>query len=89
MAILVIDRVGRKVLLLASGASMCITIFALGTYFYLDEQDKSVDSLSWLPLVSLSVGSCRNKDMSIKNDLSLSHSLQWFLKLMLSFSRVS
>lgn len=51
LAILVIDRIGRKVLLLASGASMCITIFALGTYFYLDEQNKSVDSLSWLPLV--------------------------------------
>ena len=59
-----IDRIGRKVLLLASGASMCITIFALGTYFYLDEQDKSVESLSWLPLVSLIVGLCRNKNMS-------------------------
>ena len=61
-----IDRIGRKVLLLASGASMCITIFALGTYFYLDEQDKSVESLSWLPLVSLVLGLYLKKDISKK-----------------------
>ena len=71
-----IDRIGRKVLLLASGASMCITIFALGTYFYLDEQDKSVESFSWLPLVSVIVGLCRNINMRIKN-YARSYSLQW------------
>ena len=75
-----IDRIGRKVLLLASGASMCITIFALGTYFYLDEQDKSVESLSWLPLVSLIVGLCRNINIS-KINYTRSHSLQWFLQI--------
>ena len=82
-----IDRIGRKVLLLASGASMCITIFALGTYFYLDEQDKSVESLSWLPLVSVIVGLCRNIKMrKIIQGHILSND---FFKLMLSFSRVS
>ena len=82
-----IDRIGRKVLLLASGASMCITIFALGTYFYLDEQDKSVESLSWLPLVSLIVGLCRNINISKK--IIRGHILcNGFFKLMLSFSRV-
>ena len=83
-----IDRIGRKVLLLASGASMCITIFALGTYFYLDEQDKSVDSLSWLPLVSVIVSLCRNINMRIKVIIQGHIPCHRFYKFMLSFSQV-
>ena len=34
---LVVDKFGRKPLLALSDITMCISIFALGTYFYLDE----------------------------------------------------
>jgi len=53
LAIVVIDRVGRKVLLVASGATMGISILGLAVFFYLDEKNKSVDNITWLPLVCL------------------------------------
>ena len=53
MAIIVVDRIGRRILLILSGVIMSITIFGLGTYFYLDENQKSLENISWLPLVSL------------------------------------
>ena len=31
---------------------MSVCIFGLGAYFYLDENEKDVSSLGWLPLVS-------------------------------------
>ena len=37
VAVLVVDKFGRKPLLAFSDITMCISIFALGTYFYLDE----------------------------------------------------
>ena len=37
VAVLVVDKFGRKPLLALSDITMCISIFALGTYFYLDE----------------------------------------------------
>lgn len=34
---MLVDRFGRKILLVASDATMCVSILALGVYFYLDD----------------------------------------------------
>lgn len=56
---LVVDKLGRRILLLLSALVMCICSTALGVYFFLQDQhgvDSSiVESISWLPLVSLSL----------------------------------
>lgn len=56
---LVVDRLGRRILLLLSSLVMCICTTALGVFFFLQEtrgaDDSVVQSISWLPLVSLSV----------------------------------
>ncbi len=58
VAVLIVERFGRKILLIVSDILMCLSILALGIYFYLEEhpQDfspKTVSDLGWLPLVSL------------------------------------
>ena len=63
-AVLVVERLGRKILLILSAFFMCLSISGLGAYFYLDENIKTdqnpggfdpdtVDSLGWLPLACL------------------------------------
>ena len=37
IAILIVDKFGRKILLVFSDAAMSVSIIALGIYFYLDE----------------------------------------------------
>ena len=37
MTVFVVDKLGRKTLLCISGSIMCISIFAMGTFFYLKE----------------------------------------------------
>ena len=37
MAVVLVDRLGRRVLLIASELGMAISIFGLATFFYLDE----------------------------------------------------
>ena len=49
---LLVDRLGRKVLLTASGAIMCISIIGLGTYFYLEENVKCNSTISATTLVN-------------------------------------
>lgn len=49
------DKAGRRVLLLVSGVGMAISLAGLGTYYYLNENGQATSSLSWLPLVSLSL----------------------------------
>lgn len=56
IAALLIDRLGRKVLLYISAVSMIISLTILGTYFYLKNQVKAdVHSAGWVPLVSFVV----------------------------------
>ncbi|XP_024885393.1 facilitated trehalose transporter Tret1-like isoform X2 [Temnothorax curvispinosus] len=53
---MVVDRSGRKILLVFSGIGETISLFALGLYFYLKEvqhADDVVEQISWLPVVSL------------------------------------
>jgi facilitated trehalose transporter len=50
-----VDRAGRRILLLVSGVVMAISLAALGAFFYMVEiygQDVQ-QSLGWLPLASL------------------------------------
>lgn len=56
VASLVVDRLGRRILLLASDALMALCTLFLGIYFYMKQNDESsVSNLGWLPIVSLCV----------------------------------
>lgn len=53
---LVVDKLGRRILLLASGCAMAVATTAIGVYFYLQSQDETqVESLGWLPVASLCI----------------------------------
>lgn len=56
---LVVDRLGRRILLLFSALVMCICTVILGVFFFLQDvhgADSSIiTSITWLPLVSLSL----------------------------------
>lgn len=56
LATLIVDKAGRKILLLISAIFMSICLLALGAFFYLsDSGSESVNELGWLPLTSLSI----------------------------------
>ncbi|XP_037302283.1 facilitated trehalose transporter Tret1-2 homolog [Manduca sexta] len=49
-----IERSGRRILLLLTTATCCISLILLGLYFYLVHIDHpSTESIQWLPLVTL------------------------------------
>ncbi|XP_046738445.1 facilitated trehalose transporter Tret1-like [Diprion similis] len=48
VAAIIVDRVGRRVLLISSSSILALCLFLLGLYFKLDLSD-----MGWLPLVSL------------------------------------
>ncbi|EFX73487.1 hypothetical protein DAPPUDRAFT_325263 [Daphnia pulex] len=54
---LLVERLGRRTLFVLSELTMCISLFGLGTFFYLKDNPETdpalVESLGWLPLVSL------------------------------------
>ncbi|XP_020293165.1 facilitated trehalose transporter Tret1-2 homolog [Pseudomyrmex gracilis] len=54
----VVDRAGRRILLVFSGIGETISLCALGLYFYLKDvqhADDVVEQISWLPVVALIV----------------------------------
>ncbi|KAJ8709796.1 hypothetical protein PYW08_009800 [Mythimna loreyi] len=54
IAPLLVDRIGRKILLLISFAGCALCLFSLGTYFYLYNNDYPIaENLKWLSLVSI------------------------------------
>jgi Sugar (and other) transporter len=56
IAALIVDKAGRRILLLISDFVMALCTLALGIYFYLQSVDESnVSSLGWLPILALSV----------------------------------
>ncbi|KAH8334852.1 hypothetical protein KR074_003327 [Drosophila pseudoananassae] len=53
---MVVDKLGRRILLLASGSAMAVATTAIGVYFYLQSQDPDqVSNLGWLPVASLCI----------------------------------
>ncbi|KAI5644141.1 sugar transporter domain-containing protein [Phthorimaea operculella] len=56
---MVVDRLGRRILLLFSALVMCLCLTALGVFFFLrethGEHAEILKSISWLPLLSLSL----------------------------------
>lgn len=52
---IVIDKFGRKPLLVLSGSSMSICLGVLGYYFMLKDSDYDVTSIGWVPLTCLSL----------------------------------
>ncbi|KAG5671420.1 hypothetical protein PVAND_001618 [Polypedilum vanderplanki] len=56
MASVLVDRLGRRVLLLGSIIVMTITLFAIGAFFYIQSVDsETAETLGWLPLTSLCI----------------------------------
>ncbi len=54
LAILFVDKLGRRLLLLISGTGVTICHIALATYFYLQENnEENVKNLGWLPITAL------------------------------------
>lgn len=52
-ASILVDKAGRKILLIISSAGMAICLVALGYYFHLKDTGAAVSELGWLPLGSL------------------------------------
>lgn len=52
VATVLIDRLGRKVLLYISNAAMIVTLMILGTFFYLKASNYNMEDYGWLPLAS-------------------------------------
>lgn len=52
---LLVDRAGRRVLLLVSDSIMAVCLLALGAFFYAKENGYDVSDLNLLPLISLSI----------------------------------
>ncbi|CAH0405429.1 unnamed protein product [Chilo suppressalis] len=53
IATVLIDRLGRKMLLYISCVSMIVTMVTLGAYCYLNDSGVDVKNLGWLPLACL------------------------------------
>lgn len=50
----IVDKLGRRLLLLPSAAIMALSTIILGAYFYMKDNDnESVSSIGWLPIASL------------------------------------
>lgn len=52
---LVVDRLGRKILLLYSVIAMGITTFFIGGFFYAKDFNYDVSSIGFIPLLSLCI----------------------------------
>lgn len=56
VSVMVVDKLGRRILLLASSSVMAIATTAMGVYFYMKQIDESsVTNLGWLPVSSLCI----------------------------------
>lgn len=55
VAALIVDRAGRKPLLMFSSSVMTVSLVALGYYFNLKTNGSDVSNLGWLPLTSLTL----------------------------------
>lgn len=54
IATIIVDKAGRKILLLLSSSVLTLMMIALGVFFYLqDNAPEEADKITWVPLVSL------------------------------------
>lgn len=53
IAVLAVDRYGRRFLLMESSIGTCISLTAIGIFFYLKTLGYDVEAITWLPLVGL------------------------------------
>jgi predicted MFS family arabinose efflux permease len=52
----IVDRAGRRILLLISDSIMALCTLVMGIYFYMQEQNKdNVSNLGWLPILALCI----------------------------------
>ena len=54
-SVMLVERLGRKVLLIISEFGMAVSLVALGVFFFFKDHEKNADGLGWLPLTSLIV----------------------------------
>ncbi|KAJ6649970.1 Facilitated trehalose transporter Tret1 [Pseudolycoriella hygida] len=52
---ILVDRVGRKILLIVSSCGASLSLAALGTFSYLSTHNINVDKFDWIPLLSFSI----------------------------------
>ena len=50
---MLVERLGRKILLIISEFGMAVSLVALGVFFFFKDHEKNADGLGWLPLTSL------------------------------------
>ncbi|KAH8327265.1 hypothetical protein KR074_008859, partial [Drosophila pseudoananassae] len=56
VAVVIIDKAGRRILLIISGLLMAVTTALLGVYFFLSEHSPgSMDNFGWLPIASICI----------------------------------
>lgn len=55
VAAALMDKAGRRILLLVSGVSMTIALAVMGGFFQMKEDLMDIDDLGWLPLLCLVV----------------------------------
>lgn len=53
VAALIVDKAGRKPLLIFSSGVMSLSLLALGIYFRMQEDGRDVSTIGWLPLSSV------------------------------------
>ncbi|XP_017096834.2 facilitated trehalose transporter Tret1-2 homolog [Drosophila bipectinata] len=56
VAVVIIDKAGRRILLIISGLLMAVTTALLGVYFYMSGHSPgSMDNFGWLPIASICI----------------------------------
>lgn len=56
MSVFLIDRIGRRPIMLTSCFGTAASLSAIGAYSYLDKRGYNVESLNWIPIVGYSSG---------------------------------
>jgi len=55
VAMMIVDKAGRRVLLLVSGVVMSLSFFGLGLYLHMSHKINKESILSWLPLILIAL----------------------------------